>query len=96
MARGFKTGGRVAGTKNRNTTETKELLQTIISKELDKLGLLLGKLEPLERVNSIAKLLPYILPKQSEIKTEVTNTEEMNPVQREKRIAELIAKAQKK
>ena len=96
MARGFKTGGRVAGTKNRNTTETKELLQTIISKELDKLGLLLSKLEPLERVNSIAKLLPYILPKQSEIKSEITNTEEMNPEQREKRIAELIAKAQKK
>lgn len=41
-------------------------------KEIDNLGELLEKLQPLERVNAIAKLLPYILPKQSEVKTEVT------------------------
>jgi hypothetical protein len=67
MATGQKTGGRVAGTPNRTTKETKELLQKIVTKEIDNLGELLEKLEPLERVNSIAKLLPYIVPKQSEV-----------------------------
>lgn len=71
MAIGIKTGGRVKGTPNRTTSETKDLLQTIVMKEIDNLGEMLEKLEPLERVNAIAKLLPYILPKQSEVKTEV-------------------------
>ena len=62
-----KTGGRTKGTPNRTTAETKELLQKIVNKEIDNLGELLEKLEPLERVNAIAKLLPYIVPKTSEI-----------------------------
>ncbi|MGS0747309.1 hypothetical protein [Halpernia sp. GG3] len=72
MATGIKTGGRVKGTPNKTTAETKEILQTIVMKEIDNLGEMLEKLEPLDRVNAIAKLLPYILPKQSEIKTEIT------------------------
>jgi hypothetical protein len=67
MAAGQKTGGRVAGTPNRTTKETKELLQKIVNKEIDNLGEMLEKLEPLERVNAIAKLLPYIVPRQSEV-----------------------------
>lgn len=67
-----KTGGRTKGTPNRTTTETKEILQTILSKEMDKLGAMLEQLEPNERVNAIAKLLPYILPKQSEVKADLT------------------------
>jgi hypothetical protein len=74
MATGIKTGGRSKGTPNRNSAETKELLQTVLDKELDKLGILLGKLEPLDRVNAIAKLLPYILPRQNEVKAEIANT----------------------
>ena len=93
MATGTKTGGRTKGTPNRTTAETKELLQTIVGKELNKLGLLLAKLEPLERVNAIAKLLPYIIPRQTEIKAEViTNNSEMTEEQREKRLAELKKK----
>lgn len=72
MAIGIKTGGRVKGTPNKTTAETKELLQIIVSKEIDNLGEMLEKLEPLERVNAIAKLLPYILPKQSEVKADIT------------------------
>ncbi len=62
-----KTGGRAKGTPNRSTKETKELLQKIVNKEIDNLGEMLEQLEPLERVNAIAKLLPYIVPKQSEL-----------------------------
>lgn len=62
-----KTGGRTKGTPNRTTAETKEMLQKVVSKEIDNLGEMLEQLEPLERVNAIAKLLPYIVPKQSEL-----------------------------
>ena len=86
--------GRSKGTPNRTTAETKELLQKIVGKELDKLGFLLEKLEPIERVNAIAKLLPYIVPRQSEIKADIkTENSEMTSEQREARIAELLAKA---
>ena len=70
MIKKEKTGGRAKGTPNRTTAETKELLQAIISKELDKLGGMLEQLEPNERINAISKLLPYILPKQTEIAIE--------------------------
>ena len=70
MIKKEKTGGRAKGTPNRTTAETKELLQAIISKELDKLGEMLALLEPNERINAISKLLPYILPKQTEIAIE--------------------------
>lgn len=84
---GRKFGGRVKGTPNRSTVETKELLQKIVGEELDKLGTLLNKLDPSERVNAIAKLLPYILPKQSEIKAEVTTTvSDLTDEQRDARI----------
>lgn len=67
MATGIKTGGRAKGTPNRTTAETKELLQSIISNELDNILVLLQKLEPKERIDAVIKLLPYIVPKQQEI-----------------------------
>lgn len=67
MAKGIKTGGRTAGTVNKTTAETKELLQKIISNELDNIEGMLNKLEPKERIDAVIKLLPYIVPKQQEI-----------------------------
>ncbi|MBC7525912.1 MAG: hypothetical protein H7239_15935 [Flavobacterium sp.] len=78
MATGTKTGGRSKGTPNRTTAETKQLLQTIVGKELDNLGTMLEQLEPNERINAISKLLPYILPKQSEVKTDLTANVDLN------------------
>ncbi len=99
MATRKKTGGRVAGTPNRTTSETKEKLLEIVGFQIDNLGSTLEQLEPIEKVNAICKLLPYLIPRQSEntLKGDkespilITNSEE-----REKRIAELIAKAQSK
>jgi hypothetical protein len=88
-----KTGGRTKGTPNRTTAETKELIQNIVNKELPKLGAMLEQLEPNERINAISKLLPYILPKQSEIKAEVkTDSGPTTPEERESRIQELLKK----
>ena len=67
MAKGIKTGGRTAGTVNKTTAETKELLQKIVSNELDHIEGMLNKLEPKERIDAVIKLLPYIVPKQQEI-----------------------------
>lgn len=75
MATGKKTGGRIKGTPNRSTAETKELLQKIVNKEIDNLSLLLEQLEPNERVNALSKLLPYIVPKQNEV---TSNTKDIN------------------
>ena len=87
MARGFKTGGRVAGTKNRNTAETKQLLQNVVTKQIEKLETTLNKLEPVDRLNALSKLLPYILPKQQNI--EITNVETLSEADRERRLNEL-------
>lgn len=92
----IKTGGRKSGTPNKTTTETKVVLQKVLSTEIDKLGALLKELEPIERVNAIAKLLPYILPKQNEVKAEIETKTTFSPEEREKRIAELLKKANKK
>ena len=87
MAIRQKTGGRSKGTPNRTTAETKDLLKSIVGKELTKLGVMLEQLEPMERINAISKLLPYILPKQQETSIEIKQplTEEA----RDKRILEL-------
>ena len=94
-----KTGGRVAGTPNRTTAETKEKLLEIVGFQIDNLGSTLEQLEPIEKVNAICKLLPYLIPRQSE---NILKGDKESPLilttheEREKRIAELIAKAQSK
>lgn len=59
--------GRPKGAVNKTTAETKEIIQKIVSNELDKITDLLEKLEPKERIDAVIKLLPYIVPKQSEV-----------------------------
>lgn len=93
MEKRAKTGGRTAGTPNKTPSETKELLKTILGKEVEKLGVMLAKLEPLERVNAIAKLLPYIIPKQQHQDIEISVASvEMTDEQREARIEYLKSK----
>ena len=91
MEKRTKTGGRAKGTPNRTTSETKQLLQNVVTKQIEKLETTLNKLEPVDRVNALSKLLPYILPKQQDIA--ITNTNEMlTESQRDQRIQELKKK----
>lgn len=83
---GQKFGGRTKGTPNKTSAQAREVLQNVIGKELDKLGTLLAKLEPIERVNALAKLLPYILPKKQEVEI---STPDLTPEQRTQRLKEL-------
>ncbi|WP_374398668.1 hypothetical protein [Flavobacterium sp.] len=88
MEKRAKTGGRAKGTPNKTTAETKQLLQNVVTKQIEKLETTLSKLEPVDRVNALSKLLPYILPKQQDIA--ITNTNEMlTESQRDQRIQEL-------
>ncbi len=87
---GKKYGGRAKGTPNRTTSETKELLLKVVGQELDKLGALMVKLDPIDRVNALAKLLPFVVPKQSDITVE--NKQPMTEEQRDARIEKLKAK----
>lgn len=99
MAIRKKTGGRIAGTPNRASATTKEKLQKIVNEELEKLGKIIDKLEPIDRVNTISKLLTFLLPRPQEttLKGDKENPLVINNSEdREKRIAELIAKAQSK
>lgn len=82
--------GRTKGTPNKTSAQAREILQKVVGQELDKLGVLLSKLEPIERVNALAKLMPYVLPKQSEIT--IGPKEEMTPEQRIQRLKELKEK----
>lgn len=94
-----KTGGRIAGTPNRTSATTKEKLQKIVNEELEKLGKIIDKLEPIDRVNAVSKLLTFLLPRPQEttLKGDKENPLVINNSEdREKRIAELIAKAQSK
>lgn len=59
--------GRPKGAVNKTTTEAKVLIQKIVSKELENIDTLLEKLEPKERIDAVIKLLPYFMPKQTEI-----------------------------
>jgi hypothetical protein len=62
-----KTGGRKIGTPNKTTAETKEFIQNIVNNELTFFEDLMLELTPKERVDAVIKLLPYVVPKTSEV-----------------------------
>lgn len=53
--------GRPAGSKNKN--ELRDILTEIIGNELENINETLESLDPKERLDFIAKILPYALPK---------------------------------
>ena len=63
---GKKFGGRKKGTPNKITKELKETLQDVINVEIQELPARLNELETKDRLSLLAKLLPYVLPKESE------------------------------
>ena len=70
---GQKFGGRQAGTPNRLTTETREVLKQALQKEIDLLEVHLNSLQPKDRLELLTKLLPFVLPK-ADIMTLSENT----------------------
>jgi hypothetical protein len=60
---GKKTGGRIAGTPNKLTSELRTTLKGIIAGELDALPQTFEQLPAKERLELLIKLLPFCLPK---------------------------------
>jgi len=55
--------GRTKGSKNKLTKEIREVLTTTLEGELENIQALLDQLEPKDRIDAIAKLMPYVAPK---------------------------------
>ena len=73
MAQGKKTGGRTTGTPNKVTAQLREKLQSIIEMTVDELPKLLEQMAPEERLKALTALLPYVVPKLSNV--EVSGTD---------------------
>jgi len=58
-----KTGGRKPGTPNRTTAQLRDLLTVTLEDELERLPELLEALEPAKRIESLIRLMPYIMPR---------------------------------
>ena len=64
MATGKKTGGRRKGTPNKLTTETRNIIHSLLSEELPNLRKYISQVEKPElRAKLLIDLLPYSLPK---------------------------------
>ena len=62
--------GRGQGTPNRTTAELKAAIKLFVDAELENVQDLLSELTPKERLDVLCKLIPYVLPKQTELVTD--------------------------
>jgi len=58
-----KTGGRIAGTPNKTTTDMRNRIQNLVDANWKTVSKDMKKLPPKDRMEVITKLLPYITPK---------------------------------
>lgn len=75
--KGLKTGGRVAGTPNKITSELRNTLKGIIDAELNSLPTLLAELPAKDRLEAVIRLMPYCLPKVESINGQYDSTSVM-------------------
>lgn len=68
-----KTGGRKAGTPNKNTADIKTRIAALIDEQFEAIQYDLGDLEPRDRIAAYLKFLEYILPKQRENKIDLNS-----------------------
>ena len=67
-----KTGGRRKGTPNKVTKSTRELLESLVKKELNVISRNISKLSIKDRAYFLTKLLPYTTPKMLSVEQETT------------------------
>ena len=67
-----KTGGRVKGSVNKTTAELRQLVASIVEKNIDKVTDDLSKMQPKDRVAMLEKLMAYVLPRMQAITANVS------------------------
>lgn len=67
-----KTGGRVKGSVNKTTAELRQLVASIVEKNIDKVNDDLAKMQPKDRVAMLEKLMAYVLPRMQAITANVS------------------------
>ncbi|MBE0390193.1 hypothetical protein [Flavobacterium sp. PL002] len=73
-----KTGGRIAGEPNKITTETRTMLKAVLESEFESLPTMLAKLKTKDRLDILVKLLPFVMPKQTQMDLSTGNS--FNPI----------------
>lgn len=68
-----KTGGRKAGTPNKNTVDIKTRIAALIDEQFEAIQYDLGDLDPKDRVAAYLKFLEYVLPRQRENKVDLNS-----------------------
>jgi hypothetical protein len=79
MAQGIKTGGRKAGTQNRLTYQTRQLLVDVLASEFESLPETLAKLEPAQRIDAVCKLAKFALPTMVAVPTRLAEQQGLLP-----------------
>jgi hypothetical protein len=80
MAIGIKTGGRTAGTLNKNTSELRERFALLIENNFDKLQNDIDLLEPKDRIKVILELAKFVVPTLKAIELSTGNENGFNPI----------------
>ncbi|WP_310991944.1 hypothetical protein [Aequorivita marina] len=65
-----------AGVPNKTTQQMKDVMGAFIESKIDDLETIFEQLEPNDKINAIIKMLPYLMPKQSQMKMEATHKQE--------------------
>lgn len=61
-----KYGGRQKGTKNKVTADLKEVIKELLSIQIKQLPIYIENLSNKDKIDVIIKLIPYVVPKQTE------------------------------
>ena len=77
---GQKFGGRKKGSLNKLSSDTKISLQKLVSKELESFEARLETLDNKERLEIVIKILPFVLPKQTQIEIEANEIDPFRPI----------------
>lgn len=79
MANGIKTGGRKAGTPNKLTFDTRQVLVNALANEFEQLPNLLEQLTPEQRIDAICKLAKFAIPAMAPVQTGMVMRQESPP-----------------
>lgn len=72
--------GRPKGALNKTSSQTKKIIENIVSCELENIDSLLEKLEPKDRVDALIKLLPYVVARKTQIEIEKNDIDPFRPI----------------